>query len=158
VIKTYAPSTRLFCSLLTCPHNSGNSPTIDTKSSVPNILAKKEEAKKPEPAKSPFQVNPGFALFSYRLRFSTVIPPVSSPKIAPDQNTSSPGKKKEATPSVSSLADDIATKEEFKYDYQVELTAKQWIEQVLTVKCEGGFTPWIKTGVILCQSVLRAKI
>lgn len=56
------------------------------------------------------------------------------------------------TPSVASLAADIATKEEFKYNPEVEAAAIRWIEQVLETSSNGqSFYTFLKSGVILCK-------
>lgn len=56
------------------------------------------------------------------------------------------------TPSVASLAADIATKEEFKYNPEVEAAAVRWIERVLGISSNGqSFHAFMKSGVVLCQ-------
>lgn len=78
---------------------------------------------------------------------------VASSSSLPDHSVasnSSPVRSK--TPSVASLAADIATKEEFKYNPEVEAAAIRWIEQVLGVSSGGqSCYAFLKSGVILCK-------
>ena len=56
------------------------------------------------------------------------------------------------TPSVASLAADIATKEEFKYNPEVEAAAQRWIERVTGIPSNGlSFYQFLKSGVVLCK-------
>lgn len=55
-------------------------------------------------------------------------------------------------PSVASLTADIATKEEFKYNPEVEAAAIRWIEQMLDISSGGqSFFTFLKSGVVLCK-------
>ena len=60
-------------------------------------------------------------------------------------------------PSVSSLENDVKTKEEFKYSSELEDSAKTWIKSVLkddTLFVGQSFAQTLKTGVVLCKYVL----
>jgi hypothetical protein len=79
----------------------------------------------------------------------------SSPGPGQESSSSSPisaQSKIKTAPSVASLAADIATKEEFKYNPEVEAAAQRWIEKVLGIPPTGlSFFSFLKSGVILCQ-------
>jgi hypothetical protein len=81
--------------------------------------------------------------------------PVGSPSSSATHehvsSTGSPSRPK--TPSVASLAADIATKEEFKYNPEVEAAAQRWIEKVLDLPPNAGlsFYQFLKSGVVLCN-------
>ena len=60
------------------------------------------------------------------------------------------------SPSVSSLHDDISTKEEFKYSPELEDGAKKWIRQLLgdeTLFTKESLQSTLKSGVILCRLI-----
>ena len=59
--------------------------------------------------------------------------------------------------SVSSLTEDIATKEMFKYDPEAEASAIDWIEQVTGLKKVGTMHEWLKSGVVLCTVLNKIK-
>lgn len=86
-------------------------------------------------------------------------PGVVSPKrsISMKQISSSPirsEKTKDLKPSVTSLEDDVVTKDEFKYNPALEDAAKKWISEVLNVPTpDVSIAAWLKSGVILCQLV-----
>mgnify|MGYP002385626537 CR=1 FL=1 len=60
---------------------------------------------------------------------------------------------------VSSLSDDIAAKELFKYHPELERKAKKWIEQVLQIEIPPNetFNQTFKSGVLLCQLINAIK-
>lgn len=61
--------------------------------------------------------------------------------------------------SVSSLEEDLATKQMFKYDAEAERSAVEWIEQVLGESKPAGTSmhEWLKSGVILCRVLNTIK-
>ena len=61
--------------------------------------------------------------------------------------------------SVSSLEEDLATKQMFKYDAEAERSAVEWIEQVMGIKKPAGESlhEWLKSGVILCRLLNTMK-
>jgi hypothetical protein len=56
-------------------------------------------------------------------------------------------------PSVSSLDDDVKTKEAFKFSSELQRKAQNWIASVLAddTLFSGGFVAGIKSGVVLCR-------
>ena len=56
-----------------------------------------------------------------------------------------------AKPSVSSLESDIATKEELKYNPELERMAKKWIEDVTGEVFQDSFVQSLRSGVLLCK-------
>lgn len=67
-------------------------------------------------------------------------------------------KSKIMTPSVASLTADIATKEEFKYNPEVEKAAQKWIETFCGIKSSDiSFVQLLKSGVVLCHLANHIK-
>ena len=55
---------------------------------------------------------------------------------------------------VSSLQEDVATKNEFKYNLELERIACNWVSKVLEEECApSNFIAFLKSGVKLCQYV-----
>jgi hypothetical protein len=52
--------------------------------------------------------------------------------------------------SVSSLDNDITTKQLFKYDPEMESAAVEWIGSVTNIPISGTIHEWLKDGVVLC--------
>mmetsp|Transcript_4627 Transcript_4627/g.12959 ORF Transcript_4627/g.12959 Transcript_4627/m.12959 type:complete len:952 (+) Transcript_4627:214-3069(+) len=88
-------------------------------------------------------------------------PPVSNEKKAEDKRASEVVKKKTIEkiepikPVVSNIQDDLATKEHFKYDHELERVVQEWIEAVLKEKfpADETFQQSLKSGVRLCRVV-----
>lgn len=67
-------------------------------------------------------------------------------------------KSKIVKPNVTSLEDDVVTKDEFKYNPVLEDAAKKWICEVLEIEEHNEtFSSWLKSGVILCRLVNTIK-
>lgn len=69
----------------------------------------------------------------------------------------SPGKRPDKSGAdVTSLADDVAAKEEFKFDTEVAAAVKKWLEQCLNVQMPDLISS-IKSGVLLCKLLNKVK-
>lgn len=76
---------------------------------------------------------------------------VAAPQAAPSPPSPAPSL---SVPSVTSLADDVAAKEQFKYDPLLERQARAWIEAVLDESLPTeSLAQVLKSGVILCRLV-----
>ena len=53
--------------------------------------------------------------------------------------------------SVSSLDNDISTKQLFKHDPEMENAAIEWIQEVTGIPISGTLHEWLKDGVVLCK-------
>jgi hypothetical protein len=70
--------------------------------------------------------------------------------------TSASAAKAKSSADVTSLADDVATKEEFKFDSEVATAVKTWLEDCLSITIT-DLINGIKSGVILCQLLNKIK-
>lgn len=118
--------------------------------------------------KKPIVFNPTLSFTGQKVKYPTspklspnTTPKNTTPKITPVQNNSPAPKvisnvteAEKLIPrvaSVSSLAEDIATKEMFKYDPEAESSAAEWLEALVGTKKVGTLHEWLKSGVILCK-------
>jgi hypothetical protein len=109
----------------------------------------KQIGQEPSGASTQMGTPPGASKSTKTLKAGTS-PLLGSPTAASSVELGSPSRAK--TPSVASLAADIATKEEFKYNPEVEAAAQRWISKVLGVdSLEQSFFQFLKSGVVLCK-------
>lgn len=58
---------------------------------------------------------------------------------------------------VTSLADDVATKEEFKFDSEVAAAVRKWLQECLNENISADLIGAIKSGVVLCKLLNKIK-
>lgn len=92
-------------------------------------------------------------------RWSSTAPPMPSSPLSTSKrsaflSTADPG----TAPSVSTLEDDVKTKEEFKYSRELEQSAKDWIQKVLddqTIFSSASFASALKSGTVLLRLIQK---
>ena len=53
--------------------------------------------------------------------------------------------------SKSGMNADLQKKMAANYSIEAELQVKQWVEEVVDMKCEGSFSDWLRDGTVLCH-------
>lgn len=140
-------------------------PTVqrNAAASAPNSPALKEETPVGSPAAttatSPAQAGPTHTRSGSAYSRTPTYSLKSNDSSSSSASLGSPSTSRAAVIEVSSLHDDVVTKEEFKYSLEVEGIAQRWIEAVLKDKFPAGvtFANALKSGVILCRLINAIK-
>lgn len=122
---------------------TGSTTNSSSPKAVPKILAG------PTIEKKPTQSSP-IAIVSADLH--TKRREISGSPLSGSPNAKGP----KSSADVTSLADDVAAKEEFKFDSEVASAVKKWLESSLNITI-GELISSIKSGVILCKLLNKIK-
>ena len=145
------------------PTHASSAPTVSLSNLVPMAPTPKATPISPtpstdKPVKKEFVFNP---TLSYTGKKAEAPVNISKSKAKPavkwsnvESNNFGHSNVASKVASVTSLDNDIATKEMFKYDPDMERSVVDWLENVSGQKKVGSLADWIKDGVILCKYVL----